>query len=179
MNAAERRHRLSQLLNRASEPLSAAWLAAHLGVSRQVIVGDVALLRAQGLAVQATPRGYLLSRADDGADAGFVGTVVCRHAPDDMMDELQAIVRAGGYVRDVVVDHPLYGQLTGQLQIGSEADVEAFLSHLSEEKAQPLSTITDGVHLHTIRCADRATFERIRRALDKVGVLYHGLDDDA
>ena len=46
MTAARRRDEILQALAGASGPVSAAALAARLGVSRQVVVGDVALLRA-------------------------------------------------------------------------------------------------------------------------------------
>ena len=46
MNAAQRRERILTRLNSAGAPLSASTLAAELGVSRQIVVGDVALLRA-------------------------------------------------------------------------------------------------------------------------------------
>ena len=57
----DRREKLLNLVKRSKRPLSGTWLARKLGVSRQVIVQDVALLRAHGEQVHSTPRGYLFS----------------------------------------------------------------------------------------------------------------------
>ena len=112
MSAAQaRRQAVAQALEEAVEPVSAAALAERFSVSRQIIVGDVALLRAGGTDILATPRGYLLG----GRGGGVERTVACVHAPEEMERELNAIVDAGGEVVDVIVEHPVYGQLTGLL----------------------------------------------------------------
>ena len=79
MNAAERRTKITHLLAQANGPLSATALAAQCGVSRQIIVGDVALLRAGGLAVLATPRGYILENtsAPSGTLSATTTTAAC------------------------------------------------------------------------------------------------------
>ena len=88
MDSEARREALAERLRGAEGPLSAAALARELNVSRQVIVGDVALLRAGGLDITATPRGYLLPRPP----AGVVRTFACRHRADQMEEELNAMV---------------------------------------------------------------------------------------
>lgn len=115
LSAAERRAAVARLLEAAQGPVSASALAAKFSVQRQIIVGDVALLRAAGADISATPRGYLVNRK-----RGMVErTVACVHAPEDMERELNAIVDAGGEAVDVVVEHPVYGQLTGALHVRS------------------------------------------------------------
>ena len=114
MSAAQaRRQAVAQALEEAVGPVSAAALAERFSVSRQIIVGDVALLRAGGTDILATPRGYLLG----GRGGGVERTVACVHAPEEMERELNAIVDAGGEVVDVIVEHPVYGQLTGLLGV--------------------------------------------------------------
>ena len=116
MSAAQaRRQAVAQALEEAVGPVSAAALAERFSVSRQIIVGDVALLRAGGTDILATPRGYLLG----GRGGGVERTVACVHAPEEMERELNAIVDAGGEVVDVIVEHPVYGQLTGLLGVRS------------------------------------------------------------
>ncbi len=162
--AQQRREAIIQTLTRADGPCSASALAGQLGVSRQVIVGDIALLRAAGQQIIATPRGYVLNRSD-----GLLCTVACRHEAADMGRELYAMVDQGCTVLDVIVDHPVYGQLTGQLQCSSRHDVDIFLSLALH--AQPLSALTRGIHLHTLRCPDEAAYRRVLAALDALDFL--------
>jgi len=169
LRAEQRREAIRALLAEASAPVSASALAARFGVSRQIVVGDIALLRAAGEDISATPRGYI--RASAGA--GVVSTVACVHAPEDMGAELYAIVDAGGEVLDVIVEHPVYGQLTGALRLRSRYDVDQFLRRVAGREARPLSDLTGGIHLHTIRCPDGETARRVADALDKAGFLLH------
>ena len=167
MDAEARRAKIRQTLSRAAAPVSAAALAKDLGVSRQVIVGDVALLRAGGEEVTATPRGYVL----DGPRPGIVRTVACAHSGADMERELTLMVDQGCTVENVIVEHPVYGQLTGPLELSSRYDVSEFIRRVRECEAQPLSALTDGVHLHRLRCPDEGALERVRAALDEAGFL--------
>lgn len=167
MNAAERRGRILDYLRAAEGPLSATALAQKLSVSRQIIVGDVALLRAAGEGITATPRGYVL----DAPRPGMVATLACAHSGADMERELTLMVDQGCTVENVIVEHPVYGQLTGPLELSSRYDVSEFIRRVKECEAQPLSALTDGVHLHTLRCPDEGALERVRAALDGAGFL--------
>ena len=167
MNAAQRRGRILEELKVAEGPLSATALAQRLSVSRQIIVGDVALLRAAGEGITATPRGYVL----DAPRAGMVATVACAHSGADMERELTLMVDQGCTVENVIVEHPVYGQLTGPLELSSRYDVWSFIRRVRECEAQPLSALTDGVHLHRLRCPDEGALERVRAALDGAGFL--------
>ncbi len=167
MDGAKRRSAVAERLKQAEGPVSAAALAKEFSVSRQIIVGDVALLRAGGLEVAATPRGYLLPRRA----AGVVRTLACRHPSRLMEAELNAIVDQGCTVLDVIVEHPIYGQLTGPLQLSSRYDVGQFLDRCREESAAPLSLLTEGVHLHTVACPDEGAFRRCREALKALNIL--------
>ena len=167
MNASQRRERILEYLKAAQAPLSATALAQKLSVSRQIIVGDVALLRAAGEAVTATPRGYVLDRPR----TGLVRTVACLHSGADMERELTLMVDQGCTVENVIVEHPVYGQLTGPLDLSSRYDIPEFIRKVEENSARPLSALTDGIHLHTLRCPDEGTFQRTVMALEKAGFL--------
>lgn len=167
MRADERRAAISCILEQADQPVSASVLAERLGVSRQVIVGDVALLRAGGLDVSATPRGYVSRRAAP----GLLRQVACHHDAAGMRSELNAMVDQGCTVLDVIVEHPVYGQLTGPLQLSSRYDVDEFLHRCDCSDARPLSDLTEGIHLHTLACPDEAAFQRVLADLRKMGVL--------
>ena len=167
MDAVQRRAALSDYLSQAAGPVSASVLAARFSVSRQIIVGDIALLRAGGLDIAATPRGYLLPRPTP----GLTRQLACVHRPEDMGRELELMVDNGCTVLDVIVEHPVYGQLTGPLQLSSRYDVAQFVDRCRQSDALPLSNLTEGIHLHTISCPDETAFQRVQTALEQLGVL--------
>ena len=169
MDAASRRQAILDRLRAADRPVSASSLAAEQNVSRQIIVGDIAILRAGGAEISA-PRGYVLPQATD----GITRTIACRHTLEQTGQELDILVDNGCTVLDVIVEHPVYGQLTGQLQISSRYDVEQFLARVQAHDAAPLSMLTGGIHLHTLRCPDEAACARACAALKAAGLL---LDD--
>lgn len=168
MDSEARRRALSKRLEQAEGPVSAAMLARELLVSRQIIVGDVALLRARGLDITATPRGYVLPRPP----AGVSCTIACRHRADQMAQELCTIVDQGCTVLDVIVEHPIYGQLTGPLRLSSRYEVDQFVARCREEAAAPLSQLTEGIHLHTVLCPDQGAADRVRNELARLEILY-------
>lgn len=171
MNAEKRRAEIREILTQSSRPVSAAVLAGKLSVSRQVIVGDVALLRSTGLKILATPRGYLMPREN----GGLIRQVACQHNADAMQSELNAIVDQGCTVLDVIVEHPIYGQITGSLQLSSRYDVGQFIRRCRSAGALPLSQLTEGIHLHTLSCPDEAAFSRVRENLQKLHILLSDL----
>ena len=168
MRAEERRQAILDTLNQAGHPISATVLARQFSVSRQIIVGDIALLRAAGADISATPRGYI---AHQPSPAGLVRQVACRHDARGMEAELNAMVDQGCTVLDVIVEHPIYGQLTGPLQLSSRYDVSQFIARCAQADARPLSDLTEGIHLHTLSCPDEAAFQRVRTALREMDVL--------
>ena len=170
MDAAARRAAILSRLEQTDHPVSAAALAREFAVSRQIIVGDVALLRAGGADIAATPRGYVLPRDS----TALLRTVACVHDREGMARELEIMVDQGCQVLDVIVEHPVYGQLTGQLRLASRYDVQEFVRLVSQRKAKPLSDLTGGVHLHTLRCPDEDSYRRVLSGLKEEGFLYPG-----
>ena len=167
MDAQQRRLEIARRLKQATAPISATALAQDLSVSRQIIVGDVALLRAGGLEITATPRGYLLPKGK----SDFLCTFACRHTSDQMEAELNAIVDQGCTVLDVIVEHPVYGQLTAPLHVSSRYDVAQFIDRCRQSDAVPLSQLTEGLHLHTVSCPDEGAWRRVLAALEREGFL--------
>ena len=168
MRAEERRQAVLELIEQSEKPVSASSLASRFSVSRQIIVGDIALLRAAGAEISATPRGYVILR---GSMTGVVKQIACRHSAEEMEAELNAIVDQGCTVIDVIVEHPIYGQLTGPLHLSNRYDVSRFIVRSAEEDALPLSNLTEGIHLHTLSCPDEAAFLRVKNVLKELGVL--------
>ena len=167
MRAEERRQVILDMLQSSSQPLSATALAARFSVSRQIIVGDIALLRAAGADISATPRGYVIQKSP----SGLLRQVACRHTAAQTREELDAMVDCGCTVIDVVVEHPVYGQLTAPLQIASRYDVEQYLLRMENLGGQPLSMLTDGIHLHTLSCPGEEAFSQLLARLRELGML--------
>ncbi|MBL1230684.1 transcription repressor NadR [Enterococcus sp. BWB1-3] len=168
MEGTKRRTEILEVLKEAEKPVSASKLAGKFVVSRQIIVGDVALLRASGHEIIATARGYMLEKEE----RGFSAKIVCQHRPDQTEEELSCIVELGGEILDVIVEHPIYGELTGNLRISSESEVQRFINTLKHSRAALLSELTGGLHLHTIRCRDQQHLEIIKQALLEKKILY-------
>lgn len=172
MNAEQRRNEILSQLKKEKNAVSATALAKMFSVSRQIIVGDVAILRAGGAEISATPRGYvLLSTLEKGC---ISRKLACLHGGNRMEEELNICVDHGCKVVDVVVEHPVYGELRGVLELSSRYDVGQFVKRVTEESAHALSELTDGIHLHTVECPSEEVFTRVKNALDEAGLLYHG-----
>lgn len=168
MQASSRREKIVETLRSSSGPVSAGTLAGLFGVSRQIIVGDIALLRASGADITATPRGYILAESS----GGVVHKIPCRHRPEEMERELQIMVDNGCHIRDVIVEHPVYGQLVGQLNLSTRYDVDEFIVKVQKSDAAALSGLTGGIHLHTVYFPDEKCYERVLSLLRENGFLY-------
>jgi transcriptional regulator of NAD metabolism len=170
MDAKERRNRLVEKLQKTGAPATGTALAHELGVSRQVIVGDIAILRAAGVEIYATPQGYLLPAAR--LPSAKTAKIACQHGWDKLADELAIIIDNGGKVLDVIVEHPIYGELKANLMLASRHDLAEFLHNLKNSGAEPLSAITGGVHLHTVEVPSPEVLARIEQELEQANILY-------
>jgi transcriptional regulator of NAD metabolism len=157
------------LLRETDRPITGHELARKMGVSRQVIVQDIALLRAQGEELVATPQGYLLAQRL--SRAAHRAVIAVRHDRDTTEEELLIMVDHGLRVVDVVVEHPLYGELRGLLRLESREDVRQFIARLRESEAALLSALTKGVHLHTVEASRPEAITRAQAALRANGYL--------
>jgi hypothetical protein len=164
----ERRHRIFKWLESRRTPVLGDDLARHFGVSRQSLVQDIAILRASGKEILATPRGYCLP---EGPVRAHQAVLACRHEPQRTEEELLILVDNGVKVIDVMVEHPLYGEMRGSLMVESRADVYDFMKHVRASRAQLLSSLTDGVHLHTVEASRPEMIVRAKAQLRARGFL--------
>lgn len=159
-----RRQKLLTLLKGSDAPLSASRLAKSFNVSRQIIVGDIALLRAQGETIVANSKGYTLNPYEEGK--AYI--VAVSHDESQTAEELTTLIDLGVIVVNVMVEHPLYGELVGNLNIRTKKDISDFL----ELQGSLLSSLTNGVHLHTIICRDSSHYHKVIEALKMRNLLY-------
>lgn len=166
MKPTERRQEMLKLLRHSKDPLSGRYLAGMFGVSRQVVVGDIAALRQDGEPIQATAAGYLYQ-----PQQAVSAVYKCYHTNSQTEDELRLIVSLGGSVIDVMVRHRIYGKLSAQLSISSDEDIDNFMEEIRLGKSVPLMNVTSGYHYHTIAAKDQQTLTRIADALREKGYL--------
>ena len=169
MDSSARREKILQILQESSSAVTGTALSKACNVSRQIIVGDVAILRAQGIAIISTPRGYQLHPAEK----GYTAILACVHSTEDeMRTELYTVVDQGGTVVDVAVENSLYGEIRATLNLCNRYDVDNFIRQAADAPESLLSRMTGGVHLHTLHCPDAGSFERIKKELEEKGILY-------
>ena len=172
MNGEYRREQILAILEKSAKPLSGAELAMQLGVSRQVIVQDIALLRAVNRNILSTNKGYVLLDGEK-KDTKYKRNIKVNHTKEQINDELYTIVDCGGQVRDVVIEHPIYGQITVDLIINSRRDVDLFVQQVKDNGTEPLNNLTDGIHYHTIEADSEQILEEIERKLQEKGYLIN------
>ena len=173
MSGEERREKILELLQSANAPLSGTQMARSLGVSRQIIVQDIALLRAVNKNILSTNKGYILFREKE-ALKKCRRAIRVSHSDEQIKDELYTIVDLGGHVLDVVVEHEIYGQITCDLIIHSRQDVDLFVQQCKQRNARGLSSLTAGVHYHAVEAATEAVLDAIENALREKGYLHIG-----
>jgi len=170
MDANKRRLRIMEMLQTSEKPITGGDLAQALGVTRQVIVQDIAVLRAGGLPLVSTTSGYLLIR--ESTKQRFIRVLNCCHETLDQAEqELKIIVNNGGKVRDVMVEHPIYGEITGNLMLSTSEMVDAWLERAKASRSLMLSAVTNGVHLHTVETQDEHAMNIIEQKLREAGLL--------
>ena len=166
MNGTERRKRILELLRQSDRPLSGGALGSATGVTRQVVVQDIALLRTEGYAISATPRGYVLTIPSQRSR-----TFKVFHTNDQTEDELNTIVDLGGHVVDVMINHKVYGKMSAPLGIKSRRDVQTFMHSIRTGKSTPLMNITSGYHFHTVTAEQAEILDEIEAALQEKNYL--------
>lgn len=164
MTGEERRMNILSKLQEADTPLSGTALAKVFHVSRQVIVQDIALMRAENNGILSTNKGYLLrSKKTENTQPKRVFYV--RHDTDQVMDEFMTILELGGKILDVAVEHEIYGQICVDLLIETKADAEEFCNKLLTCRANPLKVLTGDCHYHTVSAASEKLLDFIEAEL--------------
>ena len=166
MDGKERRQKLITLMEESEGPISGEKLAKLLGVSRQVIVQDIALLRAADMEILATNRGYLCKTAKKAVRVFHV-----KHKPEEIEAEMDIVVDFGGTMVDVFVEHEPYGELRAPLGSRTRHQVRAFVKSIENGHSSPLSTITSGEHYHTVEAESEEILDEIEAELKKQGFL--------
>ncbi|PWI57615.1 transcription repressor NadR [Sulfoacidibacillus thermotolerans] len=172
----ERRDELIRILQASEVPLTGAELAQRFGVTRQVIVQDIAVLRAKGYAIVATPQGYFQPKAHPHHLSERVfRSITIVHTPEQTEQELLTFVDAGVEVLDVSVDHPIYGEFVASLMFGSRRDVLRFTKAVRDQHAPLLLSLTGGVHRHTLAAKEEVMIDEALHELKHAG--FRILDD--
>jgi len=165
----QRREAIKAHLETHRQPQSGAALGQLLGVSRQIIVQDISILKASGLPIVSTPNGYLLVRESD--SPLFTRLIECTHSSSDIKKELFAIVDCGVTVKDVKIKHPLYGFITAPMEISNRNEVKNFLKRMKETNAVPLSVLTDQIHFHTLEADSEEKINEAIKSLKTKGFV--------
>ena len=170
MSGKERREEILQRITNSKTPVSGAALAKSCEVSRQVIVQDIALLRATNKNILSTNKGYVLY-APEPENSRVKRSFAVSHTKEQIRDELYTIVDYGGHVLDVVVAHDIYGQIMVDLILNNRLDVDEFVERIEKSKSRPLNVLTDGEHWHTVEAESEKVLDRIEEKLNEKGYL--------
>ena len=166
MDGNKRRQAIIDILKNSLQPVSGTYLAKTLQVSRQVIVQDIALLRAGDYDIYSTHKGYVLNTQK-----------VCKrifkvhHDDNEVEKELSLIVDLGGYVEDVIVYHKVYNIVKATLNIASRRDIKNYMTNLQTGHSSLLKNVTSGYHYHTVHADNEEILDEIQEELQKAGFL--------
>ncbi|GAA0294970.1 hypothetical protein GGQ92_000698 [Gracilibacillus halotolerans] len=166
----ERREIVLNWLKSSDRPLTGSELATKANVSRQVIVQDISLLKAKNHPIMATSNGYIYMSTE--ANEGVITQVIaCKHDGVDTREELYTIVDYGCTVKDVMIEHPVYGELKASLMVSNRAEVDRFIDRMEAEQAPLLLELTGGIHNHTITSKEKWQIEQAIQNLQQKGFL--------
>ena len=166
MTGEQRRQEILNAVKEAERPISGAELAKRYHVSRQVIVQDIALLRAATHSIFSTNRGYMFYLPTD-----FSRVFEVSHTDEEIEDELNIVVDNGGCVVDVFIDHEIYGALRAPLGINSRRKVKKFMDEIQNGRSRPLKNLTSGKHCHTVEADSEEILDLIEEELRSRGYL--------
>lgn len=166
MKVQERRKSIVNLLLSEDRPLSGGELSEKCGVSRQIIVQDISVLKGLGYDILSTHNGYILQKSPLKERVFKV-----KHSTEETEDELNIIIDLGGTVVDVFVWHKVYGKVSAPLNIFSHLQVKQFIEGVRTGKSTELMNITGGYHYHTVRAEKEEILDRIEAALNRKGFI--------
>lgn len=166
MTGADRRKQILSLMQKSDQPLPGVALGKETGVSRQVVVQDIALLRTEGYPIVSTSRGYYLDQPKQA-----VRLIKVCHTNEQVEDELTTIVNLGGIVLDVMINHRTYGKVTAPMHIKCQRDIRRFMQDMRSGKSSPLMNVTSGYHFHHIAAEKEEILDEIAEELDKKGYM--------
>ena len=167
MDSKKRREDIFLRLTKSNKPIKGIEFASIYNVTRQIIVKDIALLRAEGNKIISTPDGYMVVKKEN----KFRSLIVVSHDESRMKEELEVIIKYGGSVEDVIIEHPLYGDIRATLMIKNLNDLNKFIYKYNNNKTNLLSLLTNGIHIHTISCDSEENIELIKNELNERGYI--------
>lgn len=170
MTGEQRRNQILEMLLQQQSPLSGTALASHFHVSRQVIVQDIALMRAENHSILSTNKGYLYRSADT-ENTQPKRVFFVRHDTSQVLEEFMTVIDLGGKILDVAVEHELYGQIRVDLLIESPQDAREFSEKLLSCRDNPLKVLTDDCHYHTVAAPSEKLLDLIEAELKEKGFL--------
>jgi len=166
LTVAERQKEILDILKRAEEPIAARELAGRFGISRQVIVQDLAVLRVANPDIISTYKGYIMQ-----IPAVYRREFKVKHEDSRTREELQLIVDLGGHVVNISISHKVYGKVTADMNVSSRQDVQEFMTALQSSQSGHLSSATSGYHYHLVEAASEDRLDQIEKALLDHGFL--------
>lgn len=166
----ERRKQILELIAKNPVPITGTELAKHFQVSRQIIVQDIALLRATNKNILSTNKGYVIFK-NSSETAKFRKTFCVKHKDEDILAEFGCIIDSGARVLDVTVEHELYGQISVDLRINSRQDACKFVEQIKNCNNKSLNTLTKGIHYHTVEAENEEILNDVENSLRKAGFL--------
>jgi len=170
MKGNERRKLILEDLKDSNKSLKGSFLAKKYNVSRQVIVQDIALLRAKGAQIISTSEGYLIY---DNNNNKKKRVFLVMHKNEEIEDELNLIVDLGGTVTNVFVSHDMYGEIRADMMIDSRRAVKQFVKKISDKEIVPLMNLTKGEHYHTVEAQSEKILDLIEKELEEKGYLIN------
>ncbi len=166
MKADKRRTEITSILLEEGRAVSGSELSERLGVSRQIIVQDISVLKACGYEILSTHSGYIIK-----SSPLKERTFKVKHTSSETEDELTKIVSLGGTVVNVFVWHKVYGKIEGKLNIFSKRGIDQLIEGIKSGKSTELMHVTSGYHYHTVRADSEETLDKIGEALEKSGYI--------
>lgn len=173
MDASQRREKIIEMLDESDRPISGSEFAQRLGVSRQVVVQDMALLRAANRNILSTNKGYIHFNPRLKKQSKRRCVKVC-HQTNQIADEFYTIVDAGARVLDVMIEHSIYGSISVDLLIENRQDADEFVKRIETGDTRPLKELTGNVHYHTLEAASEKVLDLVTEKLREKGYLMEG-----
>lgn len=164
MKITDRQKEIVKILQESDQPINGEALGEIFNVSRQVIVKDIGVLKAFGINIISSNRGYKIKD-----ESGVSRIIESNHKDTDIKDELNTIVDNGGIIVDIFINHPVYGVIKKDLDIRSRNGVSKFVKNM--DQTTPLKNLTDNIHYHTIKAESLEIIKKIESELDKKGYL--------
>lgn len=170
VTSAKRQELILNSLKAEQRPITGSEFAKRTNVSRQVIVQDVSILKAKNVPIIATSQGYMYIK-EPSEKTAHRHIIACKHNPNQTEKELTIIVDHGVMVKDVTVEHPVYGDLTASLMVSNRHEVQQFIKKIQDTNAAYLSTLTEGIHMHTLEADSEEKIEAACADLQENGIL--------